>query len=495
MAEDEKTKPKKAEKREAEDTYGLAALGALVVFLGVVVYLAVPKDSDLQAAADAGTADDDAQIRPPTTSNKTPGSLERLPEASCELAVLTDKPEVEVAKVASVEVVAKLLDVRHCGATCDALRKVIGEHDHFEVEVTKAEDYILPARDSFEIIAPGLTVAERASITQRASVVVIRTRGTATIDQLPARTCFASTAAIAEMLSGLVYDEAARRIETAALFAQRVVTLPMGQNVFSPRHITVQLYRQEDGTARLLTLGMVRFGSPDFTMRGSAMEIGPSLANVMNGAASWAAGVKTEQPIVVSLAEVARVSSLKEELLAKDPRTSKTVQLDAIDTERIEGDPENEMLELVPTGPSSGATREAWANVVADLFGAVPQVVFATNDKELDAIAARARRELGGAVKRWEGGEGTLFVKGPFPIPFDTRIDGGAKDEWMWIEASSCDAKGCSGLLSNTPGYATNMSAGKPVTVAREKTADWLLRLRDGGTAGGESIRVLGKRP
>ena len=482
-------------KRESGDKLGLAALGVLVVFLGGVVYLAVPKDSDLQAAADAGAAE---PCSDPSLGGegggKPTGGLERLAEATCELAVLTDKPEVEVAKIASVEVIAKLLDVRHCGATCDALKKVIADHDHFEVESMKAEDYILPAKDSFELIAPGLTPSERASISQRSSVVVIRTRGTATIDQLPARTGFAATAAVAEALSGLVYDEVTRRIETSEQFAQRVVTVPMGQNAFSPRQISVQLYRQEDGTARLLTLGMARFGSPDFTMRGSAMELGPSLANVMNVAASWAAGAKTEAPIVVSLADVARVSGHSVEKLAKEPRASRAILLDAIDAERTEGDPENEMLELVPTGPSSGATREAWASVVTDLFGAVPQVVFATNDKELDAIATRARRELPNAVKRSEAGEGTLFVKGPFPIPDASRLDGGAKDEWMWIEASSCDAKGCSGLLSNTPGYATNLFAGKPVTIAREKTADWMLRLKDGGTTGGESIRVLSAR-
>ena len=478
------------EKKEKDkgDKAGLAALGALVVGLGVIVYLALPKDGDNAVTTDGGSTSAEAAA---ADGGKAAGSLERLAEASSELAVLTDKPEVEVAKIASGEVIAKMLDTRHCGATCDALRKVIADHDKFEVEVTKAEDYILPAKDSFETIAPGLTPAERASITQRGSLVVIRTRGQATVDQLPARTAFAATAAVAEALSGLVYDEVGRRIETSEQFAQRVVTVPLGQNVFSPRQISVQLYRQEDGTTRLLTLGMVRFGSPDFMMRGSAMELGPSLANVINVAASWAAAAKTEQPIVVSLADVARVSSHKPEQLAKDPKASSAVQLDAIDAERIEGDPENEMLELVPRG---GATRDAWAGVVTTLFGATPQVVFATFDKELDAIAVRARRELPGAVKRSEAGEGALFVKGPFPIPEATRIDGGAKDEWMWIEVSSCDAKGCSGLLSNTPGYATNLSAGKPVTVAREKTADWILRLKDGGTTGGESIRVLQTR-
>jgi uncharacterized protein YegJ (DUF2314 family) len=476
---------------ERSDKVGLGALAVLVIGLGVIVWLALPKEGDL-APADAGAWSAlGVEGGSDHGGGKTTGTLERLAEATAELAVLTDRPEVEVAAVASAEAIAKRLDTRHCGATCDALRTVMADHDHFEVEMMKSEDYILPPKDSYETMAPGLTPAERASIPGRASVVVIRTRGSSTIDQLPARLAFAATSAVAEALSGLVYDEVVRRIETPEQLAQRVITVPLGQNVFTPRHISVQLYRQEDGTARLLTLGMVRFGSPDFTMRGSSMEAGPSLANVMNAAASWAASARTELPVVVTLADVARVSGHPPEDLARDPKAARPVRLDALDTERTEGDPENEMLELVPHG---GATRAAWDGVVTELFGELPKVVFAAFDKELDAIAVRARKDLPAAVKRFEAGEGTLYVKGPFPIPEASRIDGGGKDEWMWIEVSSCNPKGCSGVLSNTPGYATNLAAGKSVSVAREKTADWLMRMKDGGTAGGESIKALQKR-
>jgi len=475
------------------DRVGLGALAVLVLGLGAIVWLALPKNGDTNAAADGGAASVLSAAQPGTAEpgeGRTSGTLERLPEASAELAILTDKPEVEVAKVATAEAIAKLLDTRQCGGTCDALRKVIGDRDRFEVEVTKSDDYIMPAKDSYDTIASGLTPAERATIATRTAMVVIRSHGPSTVEQMPARAAFAAAAVVAEALSGLVYDEAVRRIETPAQHAQRVITVPLGQNVFAPRHISVQLYRQEDGTARLLTLGMARFGSPDFTMRGSSMEAGPSLANVMNAAASWAASAKTELPIVVSLADVARASQRPEEL-AKGPKASRPVALDAIDVDRTEGDPENEMLELVPPG---GATREVWDGAIAGLFGEVPKVVFAKVDKELDAIAAHARRELPGAVKRFESGEGALFVKGPFPIPEASRLDGGAKDEWMWIEVSTCDAKGCAGTLSNTPGYATNLAAGKPVSIARDKAADWLLKLKDGGTAGGESVKALEKR-
>lgn len=488
------TKPK-----PASDKVGLGALGALVVGLGVIVWLALPKQGQGgdPSIADGGPTSDKLADGAPATgrskgdTNAPAGAFDRLPEASCELAVLTDKPEIDVAKLAHAETVAKLLDSRHCGGTCDALRKFIVDHDHFEIEVMKSEDYILPPKDSYETIGAGLTTAERASIAHRGATVVIRTRGSSTIDQLPARACFAATAAVAESLGGLVYDEVVRRIESTSQLTQKVITVPLGQNAFSPRHISVQLYRQDDGTARLLTLGMVRFGSPDFTMRGASMELGPSLANVMNAVASTAAAAKTELPIVVTLADVARVAAHTPGELAKDPKAARPVSFDTTDAERIEGDPENEMLELVPRG---GSAREAWASVVTELFGETPRTVFATFDKELEAIAVRARKDFPLGVKRFESKEGALFVKGPFPIPDESRIDGGASDEWMWVEVSSCDAKGCSGVLSNTPGYATNLAAGNPVKVTREKMADWLLRLGDGGTVGGDSVKALQKR-
>jgi uncharacterized protein YegJ (DUF2314 family) len=139
-------------------------------------------------------------------------------------------------------------------------------------------------------------------------------------------------------------------------------------------------------------------------------------------------------------------------------------------------------------GGASGApgdTSEAWTGVLASLFGDAPAVVPSpANPAELDAIAARARKDLPRAIARWRSGEGTLFVKGPFDA-------GDAGTEWMWIEVTSCDQTACNGILSNDPGYATNLAQGKPATVPRAKLADWLLDLKDGGTAGGASIKAL----
>ncbi|MBX3190951.1 MAG: hypothetical protein KF819_28405 [Labilithrix sp.] len=351
--------------RGVTDKIGLGALGLVVVGLALVVWLALPKGEPTIAASDAAAEGSAADAGKPPA----PSTLDVLPEATAELVILTDKPESDAHKVATPEAVAALLEARHCGSACDAVKKHVADKERFEIDVSKTDEYIVPPKESFDTVAPGLTPRERASIGQKPVVVVVRARGPVTVDQIAARAAFAATSALAEALSGFVYDEVVRRIETPALFAQRVITAPLGQPVFAPRHIVVQVLRQDDGSAHLSTLGMVRFGSPDFAMRGSSMELAPALTNVMNAAASFAASARRELPLVVALDDVARVIGRPVAELSSEPAASRPMRLDAAPAERSEGDPENDVLELMPDG---GDTREIWASAVTGLFGAKP---------------------------------------------------------------------------------------------------------------------------
>ncbi len=205
-------------------------------------WLALPKDSDLQRRADAGAISADAGATDPAPKAAGHAGAARRSEHRARGALR--KSEVDVAKLASAEAIAKLLDIRHCGGACDAVKKLMLDHDHFEVEVMKSEDYILPPKDSFATIAPGLTASERASISDRATTVVVRTRGVPDIDQLPARTAFAATAALAESAFGarLRRGRAAHRDALAvrrarhhdAARAERVLTAPDHGAALSP---------------------------------------------------------------------------------------------------------------------------------------------------------------------------------------------------------------------------------------------------------------------
>lgn len=495
MAEDREKTTKKRGRGAAPPWAGWAALGGLVAGLAALVLWSLPKGGSPDVAAaptDAGDEvepwHDEALVNGhgggATTKPTRRDTLERPAEAACDLAIVVAPREDLDARIAP-EAIAKLLDVRHCGSACDAVKRYVVDEAHFDVDRMTTEELVLPPKDTWDVVAATLTSEERASLDQRTAAVVVHVRGPGAPDHLPARTCLAVTSALAEATSGLVWDETTRRLLAPRDLQKQAITVPLGQPVLTPRHLVVQLYRQEDGTARMLTLGMVRFGSPDLALRGAAMADAESLSLVMNAAASKIAAGTNALPLSVTLEDVAKMAGVPPRDLSTEPARSQPAVLDTIEPARTEGDPDNELAELVPRGGVSG---EAWASVIGGLLRRAPQVSFAAFDAELSAIATRSRRELPDVVKRFERGAGTLFLKGPFSGAGD------AGTEWMWIEVRRCDARACTGPLTNTPTLATNLAEGKAASVSRAEAADWLLRLPDGGAEGGESIRALERR-
>jgi uncharacterized protein YegJ (DUF2314 family) len=477
-----------AKKKEKSDAKLYGALAALVVGLVALVWWSLPRDYPVAVTEEAesgASAEGEEPLGPKGRKWSRPAF------ASAEFAVVTDRPMDVVQKLATVAEIASLLEARHCGPACDAVRKFMSDEEAFEIEIRATEEIILPPKDTLDTVAPGLTPAQREKVHDYPTSVRIRTRGDITPEVMPARAGFAAAAALAEALDGFVYDEASRRIETARDFASHTVTAKLGEPAFARRQIVVQLYRQEDGTTRLLTLGMARYGSPDISLRGANMPSGPLLAEVLNAAASKLAHGHEGSTITITLEDVASVVGKKPEELNPSPASARAVLLGIVEPERQDGDPDNELAELVPEG---GSSREAWDAVVKDLFGEAPSLDVPENDAELAAVAERARKTLPDAIRRFQAGEGKLFVKGPFPIPSESRVDGGAATELLWLAAASCDAVRCVGTLSNEPTYATNLAAGKTTSVQRSEAVDWMIEQKDGGTLGGESIKVLTRR-
>lgn len=475
---------------------GWAALGGVVLALSAVVIASLPKAGEgttpvtLDAGDDVEPWHDEALVNGPGGGKPTAhaDTLDRPAEATCDLAIVVeDRPDLDVRTTR--EAIARSLDARHCGAACDAVKKVVLDEARFDLDRLSAEELVLPPKDTWDTVAATLTTEERASLDKRTIAIVVRTRGQGAPDHLPARAAFAVTAALAEQLSGIVWDETLRRFAAPRDALKQAITVRLGEPVLTPRHLVIQVYRQEDGSPRMLTLGMGRFASPDFSLRTGAMGDATSLGLLLNAAAAKVAAGTSKLPLTVGIEDLARVAGVPARELAADPARSKPAVLDAVEPPRTEGDPDNEMAELVPPG---GVASDAWASVLGALLVRAPQVAFTAMDGELEAVATRARRDLASAVKKASLGSGTLFVKGPFPVKADAGVDAGA--EWMWIEAQRCDARACTGPLTNTPAFATNFAEGKPATVLRAEVADWLLRLPDGGAEGGESVRVLEKR-
>jgi hypothetical protein len=471
-------KPTKKEEDE-QAKRGIVLLGVLVAALAALVYWASTSGKDASTDADAGATEeieDAASVTAtkPDGASRGTGVLERLPESGGDLTILTDKPEDVVTAATKTEAIEKTLDVPYCGPACDAVKKVVRDKEHFEIETVSGEDMMLPPKDTIDTIGPGLTPKERESVHRRRAAVTVRVRGDVDKDQAAARALFAVTASLAKTLDGLVWDETTRRIETADQTRMRAITVPLGAPAFNPRAIVIQFYRQPDATARLVTLGMSRFGAPDLSLRGCSMAAGAMLVDAINALAASIVAGKDTLPLVVKMKGV--------------------VGFEVADAERVDGDP-SDFVELVPIGGAKGeSTREAWDAVVTKLFGEAAQSVEAKFGKELEAAGAKARKEMPAVLKRFAAGEGELFVWGPFTIPPDERADGGPEEEWLWVKVSSCDESACTGALSNRPMYASNIASGRTTSVPRAKIADWQLRYPDGGITGGETTRMLAPR-
>ncbi len=416
---------------------------------------------------DAKNAPDTAA--PSSTASAATGShpITRPPDATAEFGVLTDRSKEQLANIIAPNTLGALLEPRHCGpkSACDAVRALVADRERVDVSLAAADDWGVPDQASLEFVAKSLSPQDRATVHKRQRVVVVRAHGKATPEHLVARAGFALTAAIAERVKGLVYDETVRRIETADQFASHSITTPLGDSVFREDRVVIQLYEQENGTSRLLSLGMRRFGAPDLEIRGAQPGTSRSLGNAMNAVAARLTSGAGEAPLIVA--------------------PGKSATIDLVVPPHQEGDPDNTVVRIVPPG---GANVKGYDDLAMSLFGTAEHLVEQTDDAALVAAKDRAARAFPRIVSQWNKWpqpRPSLLVKLPFSIAGDAGI------EWMWVDVKSVDDATITGALANSPAYITDLKGGSTVRGRRKDVYDYLLKLPDGGTEGGETIRIL----
>lgn len=460
-------------------------LAALVGGLAALVMWALPGNGAPVVPDDDGGVVETVTKHPAKLRNP----IERPLRATLELTVVTQRPEDAARRLATPTALAAAVGTRSCGEGCDAVTKLLEDEDGFELDVSAVDETTLPGKETWDTVAAGLTPAEREALGKARTAVTFRANAPFAKEHVAARAGLAVARVLGEGLDGFVYDEATRRIQRWQDVP--VIAAPLGAPAFDPRTIVVELHRQEDGTARAVTLGMMRWGCPDLALQGANMDAGPRLALVLDAVAARLALGEDRTPIAVTLEDVARVTGRRAEDLSSSPGDARKAELDVIAPEREEGDPDNELVELVP---GDGGGREAWDVIVANLFGVPRTVTSESEDRELNEVARRARGTLAAGIERFERGQGALFVKGPFVIPPDARLDGGPTTETLWVDVAACDAKLCTGVLAGDPVAPANVAAGKTTSVERGQVVDWVVRQRDGGAIGGESLKVLRSR-
>ena len=251
---------------------------------------------------------------------------------------------------------------------------------------------------------------------------------------------------------------------TATHARLRAVREPIAGAAFAARHIAIELRREPDGTARLATLGMSRFGAPDLVLRGAPLNSGPLLVDVLEEAAGAIAAGRTALPI--------RVGS---NVPGSDGGASAALAAFAASPLALTPDGEaDDRVELVPSGASQEATREEWDALASKLAGSAPAPDPPPSSTDFPAALSRLERD---------GGE--LFVLSPFAIADDDREAGGPGVAWLWMKVATCDATACTGALSSRPRFASNVAAGRTSRVLRAKIVDYLLYATTGAVVGG----------
>jgi len=146
----------------------------------------------------------------------------------------------------------------------------------------------------------------------------------------------------------------------------------------------------------------------------------------------------------------------------------------------------------IQLSPATGSGTEALESVVADCFGADPDVpaYVKEGDPELEAAAVRARSELSAMRAHFAKGvpfKEQLSIKAPF-----TSDDG--QVEWMWTDVVRWTGDTLEGTLANDPDVVKTLKAGSHVKVPFAKVADFIHITPDGKQTGGYSIEVFKKR-
>ena len=392
--------------------------------------------------------------------------LRHPPSAMAELGVLTDRPEAELATLLDRPSLAARLTKTQCGdeGACAAVRGALQDEHTTALQVVAADTWNLAGID-LDASAAGLPPRDRASVTKRARVVVIRVNAAPSPRQIAIRAAFAAAAVIAEKADGLVYDQLLGRIETPHDFAVHAVTAPLDASAFRKDRIELLYEPKETGVVRILTAGLSRWGGPDVEARAVPAAAADRIADVVLGVAEAIANGATTGPVTLSRDNLSRARG---EPYPADPSlpdaTPKAIDLASVHPEG--GDPNDFMARIVPEG---GEEPLGYLDLSELFFG--PTLAASPSEASLRASREKAQLALPAALAHWSAtrAAGSLLVRLPFEIAGDCDAgpDAGCGTESMWIDVTGYDARTVRGKLVDDPLGATQFNRGDEISRPR----------------------------
>jgi hypothetical protein len=408
-----------------------------------------------EGAAPAPTAFDAAGGPQPAVPLRHP------PSAVAELGILTDRPQAELEALTRRDALGASLRPAYCGdeEACGAVRAALADERVTTLQIVAASDWEMD-RGILDASAEGLAAKDRASISKRPRIVVVHVATAPSPRQLAVRAAFASTAAIAGQIDGLVYDALLGRIESARDFAAHAVTEPLAASAFRRDRVQMLYEPKAEGVVRILTAGLSRWGAPDVEAAAVPNSASARVAEIVLGVAEAIANGATAGPVTLSRDDLARVRGSEYPADAALPEAA-PVSLAVVSVHPEAGDPNDFIARITPP---AGDSPLGYLDLSERFFG--PMLAAAPEGAALAARRAKAQSALASALARWDKARAKLLAQ----VPFEIAGEGGI--ESMWIEVTRYDARTVTGKLVDEPLVATQFSRGQEITRARGEVED-----------------------
>lgn len=352
---------------------------------------------------------------------------------------------------------------------------------------TEIQKFAPPSRTQLELFSRGLEPKDIEQVigSKQALVFVFLAKGDDT--WRVHREALELVGSVAERAGGVVWDEDTREMFSLARWRQRASIAAEAFPDLS-YFITVHGYRDdEDGLARLVTLGMAKFGLPDISLENVPISSTTPANALVNLVCQTLFEANQRRPGPKLAVDVAGVKSprFRKELGAL-PGSSR-VEISLASARPEPGDADNALYEIVFPAAGPGKKQEAIERLLATVLGKEDSVIPVEHDAEMLAASKRARERLLALkphVQKEMQPDEVLQVKLPFPVP-------GGGNEWMWVEVVEWNGKTIRGILQNTPFQIPDLAEGARVEGSEDDVFDYILRRSNGTEEGNETGRLM----
>lgn len=359
------------------------------------------------------------------------------------------------------------------------------------VWVTDArQSYAAPGLEMLQISGRGIDEAQAEALQQSDQVLRLIFRHGEEHRWPGVLAALRLTSALAWRTGGLVWDEETREMFTPSFWDEsRIDNWPEGGLPDLRHHMTIHVYRKDNGYQRAVSLGLGKFGLPDLVVEdlsGSATKPMGKTITLLAQALAEGGRVGDQGELDLDLRSLGPSETRDSNLESLSDNATGKARLRLVYGTRQEGDAYNDLVEILfdrYDGPDLQARQD---RMLAELFGTEEDALSQASNDEILAASERARGDLAALKPAFLAGlppGEILLVKAPF------ESSNGA--EWMWVEVIEWDGDRITGTLQNIPVHATHLEAGQSVEVSEADVFDYIHRFPDGTEEGNETAKYL----